>query len=112
MDHATIMREASWDDADEALARVLQDMPRLARELDRLGDERAKQASNLVLQWVRQAARMRHVGPLGAKGDRVAFDPVFHADYDEEGFDLGEEVEVTKRWFGARSTTWCSCRAR
>jgi hypothetical protein len=96
MDHATIMREAAWCEADEALARALRDMPVLDRELARVNDDRAKGASNLVMQWVRQAARMRHVRRLGSAGDCIEFDPVYHEDFDEEGFVPGEEVLIVK----------------
>jgi hypothetical protein len=83
-----LIREAAWGEADVALGRALQDTGRLLRSFERLesivSDEvanharRAKDASDLVLQWVRQAARRRNVMPLGNVGDRVPYDPEFH----------------------------------
>src|SRR5262249_34065759 len=59
-----------WSEADEALGRALQDMDFLDRSFAKLesGAEgeladragRAKDASDLILQWVRQAARLGH----------------------------------------------------
>jgi hypothetical protein len=83
-----LIREAAWSEADEALGRALQDSGRLLRSFDRLEEavegeaakhtQRARGASDLVLQWVRQAARQRAVMPLGSVGDKVAFDPERH----------------------------------
>jgi hypothetical protein len=77
-----------WSEADEALGRALQDMDFLDRSFAKLesGAEgefadrarRAKDASDLVLQWVRQAARYRSVAALNKVGDHVPFDPAKH----------------------------------
>jgi hypothetical protein len=85
---AGFIREAAWSEPDEALGRALQDTGRLLRSFERLESvvdgeaanqtRRAKGASDLVLQWVRQAARQRTIMPLGSVGDRVPYDPVFH----------------------------------
>jgi hypothetical protein len=85
---ADLIREAAWSEADDALGRALQDTGRLLRSFERLESvvdgeaanqtRRAKGASDLVLQWVRQAARQRTITPLGSVGDKVPFDPVFH----------------------------------
>ena len=85
---ADLIREAAWSEADEALGRALQDTGRLLRSFERLESvvdgeaanhtRRAKGASDLVLQWVRQAARQRTITPLGSAGDRIPYDPVFH----------------------------------
>jgi hypothetical protein len=85
---AELIREAAWSEADEALGRALQDTGRLLRSFERLESvvdgeaanhtRRAKGASDLVLQWVRQAARQRTITPLGSVGDKVPYDPVFH----------------------------------
>src|SRR5262249_51913050 len=87
-DQAELMREAASSDADQALGRALQDMGALARQFEQLeaaleGEakdraRRAKGASELVLQWVRQAARQRSIEVLGKRGERVAFDPEVH----------------------------------
>jgi hypothetical protein len=50
-------------------------------------------ASNLVLQWVRQAARLRNLECLGTFGDSTAFDPVFHDSHDAA---LGDRVRILK----------------
>jgi hypothetical protein len=88
LDQAAIMNEAAWSDADEALGRALRDMGFMARSFEQLesavdgeaGDRarRAKGASEIVLKWVRQAARQRNIKPLNSVGERVQFDPVYH----------------------------------
>jgi hypothetical protein len=55
---------------------------------------RAKDASNLVMQWVRQAARYRSVAALNKVGDHVHFDPAKHElDGDAR---IGSVVRVVK----------------
>jgi len=93
LDQAAIMREAAWSDADEALGRALRDLGFMARSFEQLesavdGDaaervRRAKGASEIVLKWVRQAARQRSIKPLNSVGERVQFDPVYH-DLDDD----------------------------
>lgn len=100
----TAIAEAAWSDADEALGRALQDMDFLSRSFDRLEAaalgaaadpaRRARNASNLVLQWVLQAARFRRVAVLNKPGDRVPFDPAVH-ELDGEA-DVGELVRIVK----------------
>jgi hypothetical protein len=102
--HAELIREAAWSEADEALGRALQDTGRLLRSFERLESvvdgeaanhtRRAKGASDLVLQWVRQAARQRTIMPLGSVGDRVTYDPVFH-DLDADAVP-GDVVRLVK----------------
>jgi hypothetical protein len=94
--------QAAWSEADEALGRALQDMDFLDRSFERLesaaqGDvaeraRKAKDASELVLQWVRQAAHHRSVAALNKVGDRVPFDPA-KLDGDAQ---IGELVRVVK----------------
>jgi hypothetical protein len=101
---AELIREAAWSEADEALGRALQDTGRLLRSFERLESvvdgeaanhtRRAKGASDLVLQWVRQAARQRTITPLGSVGDKVPYDPVFH-DLDADAAP-GEVVRLVK----------------
>ena len=101
---ADLIREAAWSEADEALGRALQDTGRLLRSFERLESvvdgeaanhtRRAKGASDLVLQWVRQAARQRTITPLGSVGDKVPYDPVFH-DLDADAAP-GEVVRLVK----------------
>jgi hypothetical protein len=77
-----------WSEADEALGRALQDMDFLDRSFAKLASgaegeladraRRAKDASDLILQWVRQAARHRSVAALNKVGDHVPFDPAKH----------------------------------
>ena len=102
---AELIREAAWSEADEALGRALQDTGRLLRSFERLefvvdGEaanhtRRAKGASDLVLQWVRQAARQRTITPLGSVGDKVPYDPVFH-DLGDGDAAPGEVVRLVK----------------
>jgi hypothetical protein len=103
-DTETAITQAAWSEADEALGRALQDMPFLDQSFERLesaaeGDlaeraQKAKGASNLVLQWVRQAARLRRVAALNKVGDRVPFDPSRLVV--DGGAAIGELVRVVK----------------
>jgi len=93
-----------WSEADEALGRALQDMDFLDRSFAKLesGAEgeladrarRAKDASDLILQWVRQAARYRSVAALNKVGDHVPFDPAKH-DIDGDA-ETGSLVRVVR----------------
>jgi hypothetical protein len=97
MNHQQVlMEEAAFAEADESIARALRDMPVLYRHLDRVADEKATGAANLVMQWVKQAARHRHIRALGDKGDTVKFDPIYFEDFDEVGFEIGNEVRIVK----------------
>jgi len=101
---AELMYEAASSDADQALGRALQDMGVLARQFEQLeatveGNgadcaRRAKGASDLVLQWVRQAARHRNIAILGKRGERVTFDPELH--HLEGEASPGDYVRVVK----------------
>jgi hypothetical protein len=103
-DQATILREATWSDADEALGRALRDMGALDRSFQRLESvvdgeaadrtRRAKDASNFVLQWVRQAAHQRSIKVLNSAGERVRFDPLYHILHDDAA--PGDYVRVVK----------------
>jgi hypothetical protein len=94
LDQASVIKEAAWSDADEALGRALRDMGALDRSFERLESvvdgeaaeraRRAKDASNFVLQWVRQAVHQRSIKALNSVGERVPFDPVYH--------DLGDDA--------------------
>jgi len=98
------MAEAAWSDADEALGRALQDMDFLTRSFDRLESaaqgeladpaRRAKNASNLVLQWVQEAARYRRVAILNKAGDRVPFNPAVHELDGKAG--IGQLIRIVK----------------
>ncbi len=100
----SLIREATWTDADEALGRALRDMGTLDRAFQRLEsvveDEaaertrRARNAANFVLQWVEQAAHKRSIKALNVVGERVQFDPALHALEDEA--ELGDYVRVVK----------------
>lgn len=103
-DQETLIREAAWSDADVALARALRDMGALDRSFQRLASvvdgeaaertRRSKDASNFVLQWVQQAAHVRCIKALNAVGDRVQFNPDFHALADDAA--PGAYVRVVK----------------
>jgi hypothetical protein len=98
-----LIKESAWSDADKALGRALQDMGQLTRSFQRLESaingeasdalRRARGASDLVMQWVRQAARQRSITALSKTGEQVSFDPVFH---DLEEASLGDRVRVLK----------------
>jgi hypothetical protein len=98
----SLLTEAAWSEADQALARALQDASRLMRSLDKLeasGEEMGQRtastrgAANLVLQWVRQAGRLRNLECLGAFGSSAEFDPEFHESDDAAP---GEPVRIVK----------------
>jgi hypothetical protein len=103
-DQTTLIREAAWSDADEALGRALRDMGALDRSFERLESvvdgeaaertRRARNASNFVLQWVEQAAHKRSIKALNAVGERVQFDPALHALDDDAA--PGDYVRVVK----------------
>jgi hypothetical protein len=102
-DQSKLIAESAWSDADKALGRALQDMGLLTRSFEKLessinGDatdpvNRARGASDLVMQWVRQAARQRNLKALSEAGERVSFDPVYHV---LEEASLGDLVRVVK----------------
>jgi hypothetical protein len=95
---------AEWSEADEALGRALQDMDFLDRSFAKLKSStegefadrarRAKDASDLVMQWVRQAARYRSVAALNKVGDHVPFDPAKH-EFDGDA-QIGSVVRVVR----------------
>jgi hypothetical protein len=99
----TLLKEAAWSEADQAIGRALQDSGRLIRSLDTLeaaiGGEAAARASaargasNLILQWVRQAARLRSMECQGAFGEATVFDPALHESHEAEP---GERVRILK----------------
>jgi hypothetical protein len=98
-----VMREAAWNDADEALGRALRDIGFMAQSFEQLESavdgeaaervRRAKGASEIVLKWVRQAARQRSIKPLNSVGERVQFDPLYH-DLDDDDASPGDYVRV------------------
>jgi hypothetical protein len=55
---------------------------------------RAKDASDFVLQWVRQAAHQRSIKVLNSVGERVQFDPLYHILHDDAA--PGDYVRVVK----------------
>ena len=101
--HQHLIKEANWAEADAAIGRALQDIGILTRSFDKLeavadGDaavraKAAKGASNLILQWVRQAARYRDIEIQCEAGQRAEFDPVFH---DSDEAMPGEPVRIVK----------------
>jgi hypothetical protein len=103
-DQASLVREAAWSDADEALGRALRDIGALDRSFERLESvvdgeaaertRRAKNASNFVLQWVQQAAHKRSIKALNSVGERVQFDPAYHDLEDDAA--AGDYVRVVK----------------
>ena len=89
----TEIRPPEWIEADEVLARALQDISVFSSALSRLREaakgaleseiKRAGMAANLVFQNVELAARKRALVLDGAAGSETSFDPVFfHSDED------------------------------
>jgi len=90
---ATDIRPPEWIEADELLARALQDISVFSSAISRLREaakgaleseiKRAGMAANLVFQNLELAARKRALILDGAAGSETAFDPVFfHSDED------------------------------
>jgi hypothetical protein len=104
-DQTTLLREAAWSEADVTLGRALRDMGALDRSFKRLESvvdgeaaertRRARNASNLVLQWVEQAAHKRSIKALNRVGELVPFDPALHDDLGED-VATGDHVRVVK----------------
>jgi hypothetical protein len=97
-----LLKGAAWSEADQAVARALQDAGRLIRSLDKFeaaGGETAARAeavrgaSILVLQWIRQAARLRNLDCVGTFGNSTEFDPVLHESHDAMP---GDRVRIVK----------------
>jgi hypothetical protein len=90
---STDIRPPEWIEADELLARALQDISVFSSALSRLREaakgaleseiKRVGMAANLVFQNVELAARKRALVLDGAAGSETSFDPVFfHSDED------------------------------
>jgi hypothetical protein len=98
------MENAAWAEADKALANALQDMSVVTRAMSKLQEgaqgsigelaKRAVLASNLVLQSVRQAARMRELSFATEEGGETTFDPVMHSSH--ENLAVGAAVRIRK----------------
>jgi hypothetical protein len=98
------MENAAWAEADEALAKALQDMSVFTRSISKLQDaaqgniseltKRTASASNLVLQSVRQAARKRELSFATEEGGEAAFDPAMHRS--DETLNVGAAVRIRK----------------
>ncbi|MBT3072013.1 hypothetical protein KKP04_14215 [Rhodomicrobium sp. Az07] len=97
-------RPTDWLEADEYIARSLQDMPVFDRSLSRLrtaangslGDEveNAELSAELIFQAIRLAGRKRALVLEGEVGALTAFDPVFHLTDDD--LSPGDPVRVRK----------------
>jgi hypothetical protein len=98
------MENSAWADADKALANALQDISVFTRSINKLQKaaegstadlaKRVALASNLVLQSVRQAARMRELSFATEEGGETTFDPVMHSTH--ENLAVGAPVRVRK----------------
>ncbi len=97
-------RPTEWIEADEYIARALQDIPVFGRALSRLRDaaggklgdeiERAELSAELVFQHIRLAGRKRALALEGEVGEETAFDPVRFLSDDDVTF--GEPVRIRK----------------
>lgn len=100
----TDIRKPEWIEADELLARALQDISVFSAALSRLRDaakgtleteiRRAELSANLVFQNVRVAAKKRGLDLDGAVGSEAPFDPVIF--YSDENIALGAPVRIRK----------------
>lgn len=106
------LAEASWADADAALADALTEFDQLVSAIDRKGRE---QAMALLGQALARAARKRRLARLGKTGAREPYDPKRHAPNGAlspraktvrvvvPGVTRGEEVLVKARVTGLRA---------
>ena len=101
---AADIRAPEWVEADETLARALQDISVFSAALSRLREaakgvfeseiRRTELSANLVFQSVRLAAKKRALDLDGAVGSEASFDPtVFFSD---EDIKLGAAVRIRK----------------
>ena len=106
-DHASPegdIREPEWIEADESLARALQDIPVLTRALTRLRDaakgdleeeiDGAEFSADLVFQHVRLVAKKRSLALEGQIGAEAAYDPVLF--YSDDDVRLGAPIRIRK----------------
>lgn len=101
---ATDIRPPEWIEADELLARALQDISVFSSAISRLREaakgaleseiKRAGMAANLVFQNLELAARKRALILDGAAGSETAFDPVFF--HSDEEIKPGAPVRIRK----------------
>jgi hypothetical protein len=89
-----IMAENAWRLADAALARALQQTPRLRKALDGL-DRDLKRFVGETIDGLRHAARTREMEIVGQPGDVAPFDAEAHED-DDQGFRSGERVRIVR----------------
>ena len=97
-------RPTEWIEADEYIARALQDIPVLGRTLTRLREaangslhdaiEKSELAAELVVQHVRLAGMKRALVLDGEVGAETAFDPVRFLSDDDVAF--GDPVKIRK----------------
>ena len=98
------IREPEWIEADESLARALQDIPVLTRALSRLRDaakagledeiDGVELSADLVFQHVQLAARKRSLALEGQIGAEAAYDPVLF--YSDDDVRLGAPIRIRK----------------
>jgi hypothetical protein len=98
------IREPEWIEADESLARALQDIPVFTRALNRLRNsggaglkdeiDQAELSADLVFQHIKLASKKRALALEGQVGEEVAYDPVHFSSHDD--VNLGDRVRVRK----------------
>jgi hypothetical protein len=81
---ASALAETAWMEADEALARALQQTPRLRKAIREPTELHPELRNHLgaIIQAVRASAAKRELEIEGDPGSEVAFDPVRHAQDD------------------------------
>jgi DNA-binding PadR family transcriptional regulator len=98
------IREPEWIDADEYLARALQDISVFTGHLNRLREaagrnlgekiDRVELSAELVFQHVQLAARKRSLALEGQIGAEAAYDPVLF--YSDDDLICGAPVRIRK----------------
>lgn len=98
------IREPEWIEADESLARALQDIPVFTRALTRLRDaakgdlvdeiDSTELSADLIFQHVQLAARKRSLVLEGQVGAEAAYDPVLF--YSDDDVRFGAPVRIRK----------------
>lgn len=98
------IRPPEWIEADELVARALQDMTAFGTAISRLKDtakdvaeievKRVEIAANLVFQSVKLAGKKRALDLDGCVGTETSFDPVFF--HSDEDIKFGAPVRIRK----------------
>jgi hypothetical protein len=99
--------EAAWRQADDALARTLQNAAALTHALGQAGevDDAVRDCAEIVAQSVEDAAAKRELELEGRVGETAHFDPATHHS-DEPGLGTDRVVRITLPAVAQGRTSW------